>query len=270
MWSRDWAPIRPALPAPFDQGNFLNPTNITEVESSAQVCQEEIFGPVVTIVPFDDEEEAIQIANGVNSGLSAVVQTYYSGRAVRVSSQIDAGTVWVNDWFDRDLRVPFGGMRASGVGLEEITWRAASAEALERRVKVIEDSGLGAGWDEDGYAHGPAYRFTTPTGHPMKLLWELDYFEAPDDKRSKLRNRPQRRPLRGVPVRRIDHVNVLAGEVASNRRFMMDTLGFRLREQKIGEGGVEVEAWPSVSALVHEIGVMRDATGSKGRFHHLC
>jgi aminomuconate-semialdehyde/2-hydroxymuconate-6-semialdehyde dehydrogenase len=69
-------------------------------------------------VPFDDEEEAVHMANDVKYGLSAVVQTRDLGRAVRVSGQIDAGTVWVNDWFIRDLRVPFGGMKASGVGRE--------------------------------------------------------------------------------------------------------------------------------------------------------
>ena len=109
---------RPDLPAPFNEGNFLNPTIITDVVPSCRVCQEEIFGPVVTILPFDEEDEAIQIANDVKYGLSAVVQTGNTGRAIRVSNQIDAGTVWVNDWFVRDLRVPFGGMKASGVGRE--------------------------------------------------------------------------------------------------------------------------------------------------------
>ncbi len=109
---------QPDLPAPFDGGNWLNPTLIVEAEGNAKVNQEEIFGPVATLIPFDDEEEAIALANGVKYGLSAVVQTRDTGRAVRVSNQIDAGTVWVNDWFIRDLRVPFGGMKASGVGRE--------------------------------------------------------------------------------------------------------------------------------------------------------
>lgn len=154
-------------------------------------------------------------------------------------------------------------------GVQEITWRAASREALERRVKALEASGHGEGWREGDYAHGPAYAFRSPDGHPMKILWELDYFKAPDDLRSKLRNRPSRRPLRGVPVRRIDHVNVMASDVARNRQFLMDVLTFRLREQKIGEGGIEVGAWLSVNAMVHDIAIMRDATGSRGRLHHI-
>jgi catechol 2,3-dioxygenase len=153
-------------------------------------------------------------------------------------------------------------------GLEEITWRASSQEALDRRVKAIEATGLGTGWTDKDYAHGPAYKFCTPDGHCMKVLWQLDYFDAPPDLKSKLRNRPSKRPLRGVPVRRIDHVNLMVSDLPRNRSFMLDVLGFKLREQKIGDGGAEVGAWMSVSPLVHEIAMMRDATGGSGRFHH--
>jgi len=109
---------QPKMPQPYDSGNWLNPTIIVDAKAECRVNQEEIFGPVVTVVPFDEEEEAVTIANDVKYGLSAVVQTRDTGRAVRVSSQLDVGTVWVNDWFIRDLRVPFGGMKASGVGRE--------------------------------------------------------------------------------------------------------------------------------------------------------
>jgi aminomuconate-semialdehyde/2-hydroxymuconate-6-semialdehyde dehydrogenase len=70
---------RPRLPAPFDRGNFLNPTVLTNVRHTDRICQEEVFGPVVTVMPFDTEEEAIEIANGVSYGLSAVVQTGGAG-----------------------------------------------------------------------------------------------------------------------------------------------------------------------------------------------
>lgn len=109
---------RPDLPAPFDRGNFLQATVITGVGPEDRVCREEIFGPVVTVTPFDTEEEAIEIANDVIYGLSAVVLTRDVGRAVRVADRLEAGTVWVNDFFVRDLRVPFGGMKASGIGRE--------------------------------------------------------------------------------------------------------------------------------------------------------
>ena len=169
------------------------------------------------------------------------------------------------DFYQYTLKIT----EASQPGLEEVTWRAASAEALERRVKAIEASGLGTGWMDQDYAHGRAYKFCTPDGHPMKVLWELDYFDAPPELKSKLRNRPSKRPLRGVPVRRIDHVNLMVSDVVNNTGFMLNVLGFKLREQKIGDDGVVIGSWLSVSALVHELALMRDATGSRGRFHHV-
>lgn len=169
------------------------------------------------------------------------------------------------DWYHHSLKIT----EAPQPGLGHIAWRTASAEALERRVKILEASGLGKGWIDGDLGHGPAYRFTTPDGHVMELLFEVDYYQAPPEKKSKLKNRPSKKPLRGIPVRRIDHVNCLCSNVTPNRRFMEDALGFKLREQKIGQRGEEVGAWLSVSPLVHEIGLMRDATGSKGRFHHI-
>ena len=154
-------------------------------------------------------------------------------------------------------------------GMEEITWRAKSAEALQRIVATLQDSGLAIGWTEDDYAHGPSFKFTTPDGHRMKVLWDLDYFIAPDEARAKLRNRPSRRPLRGVPVRRIDHVNLMVSDVPTHRDFLVNNLGFKVREEKIGDGGLMVGSWLSVSALVHEIAIMRDAFGVGNRFHHV-
>lgn len=169
------------------------------------------------------------------------------------------------DFYQYSLKIT----EAAQPGLEEISWRASSPEALERRVKTIEAAGMGVGWTDKDYAHGRAYKFCTPDGHQMKVLWELDYFNAPPELKSKLRNRPSKRPLRGVPVRRLDHVNLMVGDLPRNRAFMLDVLGFKLREQKIGDGGIEVGAWMSVSPLVHEIAMMRDATGGRGRFHHV-
>ena len=99
-------------------GYFLRPTIITELNPTARCCQEEIFGPVVTVMPFDTEEEAIQIANGVTYGLSASIWTKDGRRANRVALALDTGYVWINCWLIRDLRCPFGGTKASGLGRE--------------------------------------------------------------------------------------------------------------------------------------------------------
>jgi aminomuconate-semialdehyde/2-hydroxymuconate-6-semialdehyde dehydrogenase len=109
-------------PAPPNErtrdGYFFSPTVITDLPVSCRTNREEIFGPVVTITPFDNEDEVIGYANDVDYGLSSSVWTQNLSRAHRVAEQIHTGTVWVNCWLVRDLRVPFGGMKASGVGRE--------------------------------------------------------------------------------------------------------------------------------------------------------
>ena len=99
-------------------GYFVEPTVITGLGCDRRVLQEEIFGPVVTITPFDREEEAIAFANSTRYGLSASLWTRDLKRAHRVAAAIDSGTVWINCWLLRDLRVPFGGAKDSGVGRE--------------------------------------------------------------------------------------------------------------------------------------------------------
>src|SRR6266403_1776183 len=100
------------------EGYFFQPTVITGLSVSCRTNREEIFGPVVTIMPFDSEEEVINHANDVEYGLSSSVWTQNLSRAHRVAERINTGTVWVNCWLVRDLRVPFGGMKQSGVGRE--------------------------------------------------------------------------------------------------------------------------------------------------------
>ena len=99
-------------------GYFFQPTVITGLPVSCRTNREEIFGPVVTITPFDNEEEVIAYANDCDYGLASSVWTQNLSRAHRVAERINTGTVWVNCWLLRDLRVPFGGMKQSGVGRE--------------------------------------------------------------------------------------------------------------------------------------------------------
>ena len=100
------------------KGFFVEPAVITGLSCYCRTTQEEIFGPVVTITPFDTETQAIRFANATKYGLSATLWTRDLQRAHRVAAALDAGTVWINCWLLRDLRVPFGGMKESGVGRE--------------------------------------------------------------------------------------------------------------------------------------------------------
>src|SRR5690554_1138870 len=101
-----------------ENGYYLEPTVIEVFDNECRVNQEEIFGPVVTIMPFETEKEALQMANSVKYGLSATLWTTDLNRTMRISKGIESGIVWVNTWLNRDLRTPFGGMKASGVGRE--------------------------------------------------------------------------------------------------------------------------------------------------------
>lgn len=100
------------------EGYFVQPTVIVGLDQQCRTNQEEIFGPVVTISPFDSEQEAITMANSTTYGLAATIWTDNLTRAHRVSAQIRSGIIWVNCWLFRDLRTPFGGMKQSGVGRE--------------------------------------------------------------------------------------------------------------------------------------------------------
>jgi aminomuconate-semialdehyde/2-hydroxymuconate-6-semialdehyde dehydrogenase len=99
-------------------GWFIVPTVIEGLAPGSRTDQEEIFGPVVTLAPFDTENEVVSLANGTRYGLVASLWTRDLDRAHRVAGRIEAGIVWVNCWMLRDLRTPFGGTKASGVGRE--------------------------------------------------------------------------------------------------------------------------------------------------------
>ena len=106
------------LEAPYDNGFYIAPTIIEGLSYDCRTNQEEIFGPVVTLCPFDSEEEVLKMANSTQYGLAATVWTSNLKRAHRVANQIHSGIVWVNSWLVRDLRTPFGGVKSSGVGRE--------------------------------------------------------------------------------------------------------------------------------------------------------
>ncbi len=107
-----------SLPASHRNGAYLEPTIITGLAQTSRCVQEEIFGPVITIQPFKDENEAIALANGVRYGLAASVWTRDEAKGQRVAEALQTGMVWINCWLVRDLRVPFGGMKESGIGRE--------------------------------------------------------------------------------------------------------------------------------------------------------
>lgn len=110
--------LPPVIRAGEEKGYWIKPTVLTEVPADSELLRDEIFGPVVTIVPFEDEEDAVRLANASEYGLASVLLTTDGGRMRRVGEQLQAGLVWVNCWLVRELGTPFGGMKNSGTGRE--------------------------------------------------------------------------------------------------------------------------------------------------------
>ncbi len=112
----------PDLPARVQKGNYVLPTVFADVDNRMKIAQDEIFGPVACLIPFEDEADAIRIANDIAYGLSSYVWTENIGKAHRVAAAVEAGMCFVNSQNVRDLRQPFGGTKASGTGREGGTW----------------------------------------------------------------------------------------------------------------------------------------------------
>lgn len=110
------------LPERVRHGAFFEPTVLSGLDNTCDAIQEEIFGPVVTVQSFDDEQHAIELANSTRYGLAASIWTSNLSRAHRAAAAVEAGIVWVNCWMLRDLRTPFGGMKQSGYGREGGEW----------------------------------------------------------------------------------------------------------------------------------------------------
>jgi catechol 2,3-dioxygenase len=154
-------------------------------------------------------------------------------------------------------------------GLGHMAFRATSLQALQRRVAALEKSGRGMGWIEGNVGHGPSFRFTDPDGHKMEIYYETEWYKAPDNLRPALKNQASRYQDKGIGVRRIDHIALLASDVRTNREYMQETLGGRITEQIIFSDGSEKGACQAFMNKSYDVTYAEDSSGAKGRLHHL-
>ena len=145
-------------------------------------------------------------------------------------------SVFLRAWDDyENTTITLTGHATSGVGRTHL--RAASPDALDRRVKEIEATGRGIGWADGDPGYGPTYLFTDPDGHEFGIYYESEWYRPPAELAPSLKNQAQAYPSHGVAVRRLDHINFLGVEVVPNRDYLRDTLGALVTEQIVLDDG---------------------------------
>jgi len=155
-------------------------------------------------------------------------------------------------------------------GLGHLGWRCTSPRALTRRIRALQDAGVDGTWLDGDIGHGKAFRFRTPGGHLSEIYFESERFVAGPGQVPFLPNQPQRFQPHGAAVARLDHVNLLVHDVAAERRFMREALGFKLRERLVPAGQeIELGAWMSVMTKSHDLALTRESSAATGRLHHI-
>ena len=154
-------------------------------------------------------------------------------------------------------------------GIRRTALRTSSEEALQRRVKELASAGHEGRWTEDEPGLGPLYITTDQDGHEIALYWESEWYQAPEALKPGLKNQPQAKPGHGVAVRRLDHVNYLAADVAVNADFQQHVLGARPTEQIRLDSGRIAAKWLTFTDKSYDVVYTEDWTGSRGRLHHI-
>jgi catechol 2,3-dioxygenase len=159
------------------------------------------------------------------------------------------------------------GAKTSGLG--HMAFRTRTPQALERRAAALAGSGFDIGWTEGDIGHGKTFVCRDPDGHVVELYYDTEWYAAPPELKPALKNQAQRYPARGVSVRRLDHFNCLAADIAANRAFFEKYLGFRLTEQIVLDNGTEAGMWLTATNKSYDFAYTLDRTGARGRFHHV-
>ena len=157
---------------------------------------------------------------------------------------------------------------ADHAGVRRTTFRTDSDPALERRAKDIQDSNLQWAWSDGDFGYGKSFTFLTPAGHDISLVWDAEKYIAPPELTSKILDRQSKKPLQGVPVKRIDHINLAANDPSVIREVAERYLGFTTTET-IFVKGEEMAIWTTPNNLHHQLASLKDPRDDAGRLHHL-
>ena len=180
----------------------------------------------------------------------------------------DAGSIYLHAWDDyQSYTIRLISRADAGIGRTFL--RAASPAAFARLVERIEATGLGRGYSEEEHGLGRVYLFDDPDGHQMGVYWDVEWYQPDESDTPALKNQAAAFPGRGANVRRLDHINYLAKEIAPVERFTADVLGGFCTERIAREGGGYDAVWFTVTDKTYDLVYTRDALGARGRLHHL-
>ncbi|HEY7264746.1 MAG TPA: VOC family protein [Trebonia sp.] len=182
----------------------------------------------------------------------------------------EGSSAYLRTWDDYERHtIKLTGHHTSGIS--RVGMRAESADALDRRVKAIEASGLGIGWKDGDPGIGATYAFYDPDGHEMDLYYETEWYSEvrPPELAPSLKNQAQAYPARGVCVRNLDHVNYLAVDSNGCGDFMVDQLGARITERIQLDDGTYSAVWTHFAQKSYDVVYTNDWTGTRGRLHHV-
>jgi catechol 2,3-dioxygenase len=188
-----------------------------------------------------------------------IVGLHESGRA--------GESVYLRAWGDYE-RATLKLTAAKSSGLGHVAFRARNAQVLADLVENLRSSGVDGTWIDNEIGHGPAFRFSDPDGHPIEIYYETERYLATGAYVPGFKNLPQRYVPHGIAPRRLDHVNLLAQNVKSNREFLQKLLGLRVTEQIIFDDGTEVGSWLAATFKSYDLAITLDRSGAKGRLHH--
>ena len=169
------------------------------------------------------------------------------------------------DWEQYSLKLT----ASHQAGIAHLALRTMSPQALQRRVKAIEDAGFAGQWIEGDFGHGKAYQYRGPDGHLMELYYETEFYQPPETLRPALKNQPQKFTGHGAAVKTLDHVNLFSSNPTADGEFAQNVLGLRLSEQIVLDNGGHGAVWYRATNKSYDLVYSLDATGSKGRLHHI-
>lgn len=184
-------------------------------------------------------------------------------------SAMDSESAYLRAWDDYEFHT-LKLTRHGSTGVGHIAYRTSSPEALDRRVKAIEAGGFKVhGWLDGDLGHGPAFRFEDPFGHIFEIYWDTVRYSATGTEKPKLKNLAQRYHGRGAAPRRLDHLNLLASDVAEFRRFMETCLGSRVTEMIQLDNGRVGGCWFTINNKTYDLACTEEHGGGSGRLHHV-